>query len=66
MKAVLQHEIKNGQTVLVNMGEGIKRAPWFLDMLGHHISEVRSVEECHVPELDETREELWKALDKNI
>lgn len=66
MKAVMQHEIKNGQTVLVNMGEGIKRAPWFLDMLGHHISEVRSVEECHVPELGETREELWKALDKNI
>ena len=66
MKAVMQHEIKNGQTVLVNMGEGIKRAPWFLDMLGHHISEVRSVEECTVPDIDDCRTSLWDAVTASL
>ena len=61
MKAIAQKEIKEGQTVLVNMGEGIKRAPWFLEMLGHHIAEVRSAEECTVPDLNSSREALWEA-----
>ncbi len=59
LKALQQGEIRNGQCVLVNMGEGIKRAPEFLKMLSHNISTVSSAEECHVPDLQETKEKLW-------
>lgn len=61
MKAIQQKEIQNGQTVLVNMGEGIKRAPKFLDELKHNCSEVSSVEECYVPDIKETKEKIHKA-----
>ena len=62
LKAIQQHEIQEGQTVLVNMGEGIKRAPEFLDELRHDCSVVSSVEECHVPHLSDTRQKLWDAV----
>ena len=62
LKAIQQHEIQEGQTVLVNMGEGIKRAPEFLDELRHDCSVVSSVEECTVPNLSDTRQKLWDAV----
>ncbi len=59
IKAIQQGEIKNGQTVLVNMGEGIKRAPAFLQKLAHHIKQVASVDECQIPDINRFRKELW-------
>ena len=60
LKAIENGEIKDNQTVLVNMGEGIKRAPEFLLKLGHHIKHVSSVEDCTVPDMKRFRDELWK------
>ena len=62
LEAIRKHEIQDGQTVLVNMGEGIKRAPEFLDELRHDCSVVSSVEECTVPNLSDTRKKLWDAV----
>jgi threonine synthase len=59
IKAIQAGEIKNNQTVLVNMGEGIKRAPAFLQKLGHHIKQVSSVEDCQIQNTNQLRDELW-------
>ncbi|MDR1878170.1 MAG: pyridoxal-phosphate dependent enzyme [Bacteroidales bacterium] len=64
LKAIEQGEIQNNQTVLVNIGEGIKRAPAFLHKLGHHIKNILSVDDCYLPDMNRFRKELWKnALD---
>jgi len=60
LKAIENGEIKDNQTVLVNMGEGIKRAPEFLLKLGHHIKQVSSVEDCQIPDIKQLKEELWE------
>jgi threonine synthase len=62
IKAIQTGELKNGQTVLVNIGEGIKRAPAFLQKLAHHIEQVTSVENCHLPDINLFRNELWEKL----
>ena len=62
IKAIENGEIKQNQTVLVNMGEGIKRAPEFLLKLGHHVRHVSSVEECHIPNRKQFKEELWRGV----
>ena len=56
--AINNGEIKNGQDVLVNMGEGIKRAPEFLKQLGHHILEVNTVDDCHPADINEHKSEI--------
>ncbi len=60
LKAIENKEIKDGQTVLVNMGEGIKRAPEFLLKLKSHIKHIASVEDCHIPNMKQFREEMWR------
>lgn len=60
LKAIENKEIKSGQTVLVNMGEGIKRASGFLLKLGSHIEHIDSVDDCHIPDMKQFREKLWK------
>ncbi|MDR0368631.1 MAG: pyridoxal-phosphate dependent enzyme [Bacteroidales bacterium] len=62
IKAIENREITDNQTVLVNMGEGIKRAPAFLSKLGHHILPIASVDECRIPNMQQFREELWKKV----
>lgn len=64
LKAIKNREIENHQTVLVNMGEGIKRAPAFLHKLGHHIKYIVSVDDCHLPDIGRFRKELWKNVIK--
>ena len=53
IKAIQTGEIKNNQTVLVNMGEGIKRSPAFLQQLGHSIKSISSVDECQITTIKE-------------
>jgi threonine synthase len=60
IKAIQSREIQNGQTVLVNMGEGIKRAPVFLQKLGFHIKQVSTVEDCQLPDINQFKKELWE------
>ena len=52
IKAIQNKEIKDNQTVLVNIGEGIKRAPAFLQKLGHHIKQVSSVNDCEIAKIN--------------
>lgn len=58
LAAINNGEIKNGQSVLVNMGEGIKRAPEFLHEIAHHIEHVSTVDECHLANINAHKEEI--------
>ena len=62
IKALQSGEIKKNQTVLVNIGEGIKRAPVFLQKLAHNVKNVASVDDCQVDEIKNIREELWSRV----
>lgn len=59
-KALDNNEIQNGQIVLINMGEGIKRNPKFLNAIGHHIVDIEDISQCRVPNINENAEELWE------
>jgi threonine synthase len=60
IEAVKQKQICNGQTVLVNMGEGVKRAPEFLKRLAYGIKGISSAEECEVPRMKNHRKFLYQ------
>ena len=60
IKAIQTREIKNNQTVLVNIGEGIKRAPAFLQKLGLHINQIASVDDCQIPDVKQLEDEVWR------
>jgi threonine synthase len=66
MKALQTGEIKQGQTVLVNMGEGIKRAPAFLQKLGQNTKQITSVEDCFVPDMNQLKKELWEDISIDV
>ena len=66
LKAIESGEIADGQTVLVNMGEGIKRSPDFLHQLGQNIVTISCADQCQLPDKERYREMLWAAAVQKI
>ena len=54
--------IKNGETVLLNVGEGVRRAPEFVDQMIYTTKIVDRVDQCHPETMDSYREQLWDAV----
>jgi len=54
--------IKNGETVLINTGEGVRRAPDFVDEMIYTTKNVDSVDDCKPHEIDDYRKQLWEAV----
>ncbi len=54
--------IKNGETVLINTGEGVRRAPDFVDEMIYTTKEVESVDDCKPHLIDSYRKQLWDAV----
>ncbi|MGI6046397.1 MAG: threonine synthase [Petrimonas sp.] len=54
--------IKNGETVLLNTGEGPNRAPLFLEQMIYTTRKVRNVEQCKPHEIENFREQLWNEV----
>jgi len=54
--------IKNGETVLINTGEGVRRAPDFVDEMIYTTKEVESVDDCKPHLIDGYRKQLWDAV----
>ncbi len=54
--------IKNGETVLINTGEGVRRAPDFVDEMIYTTKNVDSVGDCKPHEIDDYRKQLWEAV----
>ena len=58
-KALEKGLIKNGETVLLNTGEGANRAPLYLEQMIYTTHQVDNVEQCAPHEIDGYREQLW-------
>ncbi len=54
--------IHDGETVLLNIGEGVRRSPEFVDKMIYTTKMVDSVDECQPHTMSSYREQLWKAV----
>ena len=55
--------IKDGECVLLNTGEGVRRAPDFVNEMIYTTKHVNSVDDCHPHTMAQYREQLWKAVE---
>ena len=55
--------IKNGETVLLNIGEGVTRSPEFIDEMIYTTEIVNNVDQCKPHTMNSYREQLWKAIE---
>lgn len=60
--ALQKNQIKDGETVLINLGEGANRAPYFLEQMIYTSRNVQNVEECEPHLMDDYRAELWNEV----
>ena len=60
--ALRKNLIKNGETVLINLGEGPNRAPYYLEQMVYTSRNVNNVDECAPHSIDDFRSQLWKEL----
>jgi threonine synthase len=51
--------IQNGQSVMINIGEGVRRAPDFVEQMIYTTKIVNSLDECEPHLLDDYRKQLW-------
>jgi threonine synthase len=56
--------IKNGESVLLNTGEGVRRAPDYVNEMIHTTKYADSVDDCKPHEINSCREQLWKAVEE--
>lgn len=61
-RALKNNMIKNGDVVMINIGEGIDRAPEFLEALTYTEQRVNSVDECEPLDREKLRRELWDKI----
>ncbi len=60
--ALKKNLIKDGETVMINIGEGAVRAPYFLEQMIYTTHEVNDADECVPHEIDEYRDQLWNEV----
>jgi threonine synthase len=60
--ALRKNLIKDGETVLINIGEGPNRAPLFLEQMIYTSHNVSNVEECAPHSMEDYRKELWNEV----
>ena len=61
-KALKKGLIKTGETVLINMGEGVERAPDFVSQMIYTTKHVDDASQCKPHCMEDYREMLWKAV----
>jgi len=54
--------VKEGETVLLNIGEGVRRAPEFADKMNYTTKEVDQVDQCNPHTMESYRKQLWDAV----
>ncbi len=60
--ALRKNLIKDGETVLINIGEGPNRAPLFLEQMIYTSHNVSHVDECAPHSIDDYRRALWNEV----
>jgi len=61
-EALMKNSINNGDIVLINIGEGAKRSPEYMEAMNYSTVEINSVNECHRFDRTIYRHQLWNAL----
>lgn len=51
--------VKNGETVMINIGEGPNRAPYFLEQMIYTTCEVNGVDDCTPHSINDYHDQLW-------
>ncbi len=64
--ALKQKLIKDNDVVLINIGEGVRRAPKFKEDLIYTTKLVNSIDDCQEFNREEIRNNLWRKFDKYI
>lgn len=54
--------ISSGQTVLLNTGEGVRRAPDYVNEMIYTTKNVNCVDDCTPHEIESYRQQLWNAV----
>ncbi|MGH7830307.1 MAG: threonine synthase, partial [Candidatus Binatia bacterium] len=61
-QALKEEQIKDGDVVLINIGEGIRRDPPFLLKMSNSSTRVNSVEDCRLRDRRTNRDLLYRAI----
>jgi len=64
IKALRQGFIRDGDIVMLNIGEGIRRAPEFMERMIVVSREVRSVDECPLADRRDYEQRLWADVER--
>ena len=56
--------IKTGESVLLNTGEGVRRAPDYVTEMIYTTKHVDSVDDCKPHKISDYQEQLWKAVEQ--
>jgi threonine synthase len=64
LKSLKEGYIKENDIVLVNIGEGMRRAPDFMKQLAHTTSEVKGLVECELFDRNKYGTGLWESVEK--
>lgn len=51
--------INSGETIIINTGEGVRRAPEFVEQMIYSSKEIDSVEECEPHNINSYRKQIW-------
>ena len=66
LKSLKEGLIKDGDVVLINVGEGVRRAPKFKEELIHTTISVDYIDDCEPFDRASIKENLWSKFDKYI
>ncbi len=59
-EALVDGHIKDGDVVLINIGEGAKRSPEFMEEVNYSTKIVSSIDECEKFNRTQYKDEIWK------
>ncbi len=65
-KSISQGLVNNGDNVLVNVGEGVRRAPDFVEEMIYTTEDVDTVNDCERFDRNKYRAQLWAEIDRII
>jgi threonine synthase len=63
-KSMADGHLKDGDVVLINVGEGIRRAPSFMSKLILSSKSVKTLDDCKLMDRENYRKKLWDAIIK--
>jgi threonine synthase len=56
--------LKDGDVVIINVGEGIRRAPGFMSKLIYETTRVNTLDDCRLMDREKYRKKLWEDMVK--